>query len=766
MTVSLPMPQSNVKRVEDPRFIVGRGGFLPNRHLEGELHLAAVRSPVPHGRILSIDTAEALAVDGVEGVYVADDLNLGAIPCKVESIPRDFARPPLARDVVRFAGEIVAVVVARSAAAAVDGAELVWADIEPFDAVASIEAALADDAPLVFPDAGTNVLFQSEREPIDDLFADADVVVKSVLKNQRLAPVPLETNGALGAPDGSGVEVWLGSQNVFGHRREIADSMGMEHDDLRARVPDMGGAFGGKYSTYPEQVLATAIAHKLQRPVRWYETRRENLALMYHGRDQVQHVEIGSTSDGTLIGLRVTVYQNVGAYPAYAAETAGGTTRMACGAYRIPRAEVGYSLVATNTTPVDAYRGAGRPEATALIERSMDLLAAELGMDPIELRRRNLIAPEDFPYETPTGPTYDSGDFVPALDRAMEMADYDGLREEQARRRAAGDRRQLGIGVCTYVEVTSWAYDSEWSSIEIDAAGAVTAKVGTSNHGQGHDTAYTQILAEALKVPLDNVTIVQGDTREIASGTGTVASRSLQVAGNALVKSADAIIEQAKTLVADKYEAAADDVVLTQNGMLSVAGVPDTAISWGAVAVLALAAATDADSPAGLYAEESFQQLGPSATSGTHIAVLEVDTETGETKALRHIAVDDCGVILNPMIVHGQVHGGVAQAYGQALLEEVIHDEDANLLTGSLVSYLIPTAGMIPSFELDYVETPAPLNPIGVKGIGEAGAIAGTPAVQNAVVDALSHLGVRHIDMPTTPGRIWHAITDAAQAST
>ena len=376
------------------------------------------------------------------------------------------------------------------------------------------------------------------------------------------------------------------------------------------------------------------------------------------------------------------------------------------------------------------------------------------------------LPPRISPYETPTGPTYDSGDFVPALDRAMEMADYDGLREEQARRRAAGDRRQLGIGVCTYVEVTSWAYDSEWSSIEIDAAGAVTAKVGTSNHGQGHDTAYTQILAEALKVPLDNVTIVQGDTREIASGTGTVASRSLQVAGNALVKSADAIIEQAKTLVADKYEAAADDVVLTQNGMLSVAGVPDTAISWGAVAVLALAAATDADSPAGLYAEESFQQLGPSATSGTHIAVLEVDTETGETKALRHIAVDDCGVILNPMIVHGQVHGGVAQAYGQALLEEVIHDEDANLLTGSLVSYLIPTAGMIPSFELNYVETPAPLNPMGVKGIGEAGAIAGTPAVQNAVVDALSHLGVRHIDMPTTPGRIWHAITDAAQAST
>ena len=760
----LPLRTGAVKRVEDPRFIVGIGDYLPNRRLEGQLHLAAVRSPVPHGRILSVDTAEARTAPDVAAVYLAADFDLVPVPCKVQSIPLDFARPAIAADVVRFAGEIVAVVVARTPQAAEVAADLVWADIEPLPAVADLEAAMREDAPLVFPEHGTNILHSSERDPDRGMFDGVDVVVSASLRNQRVAPVPLETNGALGRPDAGGLEIWLGSQNVFGHRREMADALGIEHDDLRARVPDMGGAFGGKYSTYPEQILSAAIARDLQRPVRWIETRRENLATMYQGRDQLQRVKIGASIQGEIVAMRVSVYQNVGAYPAYAAETAGGTTRMSCGAYLIPRVAVDYTLVATHTTPVDAYRGAGRPEATALIERTMDLLAAELGVDPVDLRRRNFV--EDFPHRTGTGVSYDSGNYAVALDRALEMAGYEELRSEQRRRRSNGTATQLGIGLSTYVEVTSWPYDSEWSSIEIGADGVVWAKVGTSNHGQGHETAYTQLIAELLGVPPSSVRFIQGDTKVIESGTGTVASRSLQIAGSSLLRSANAVIEKARTVVADHYEAAAEDVVLSEDGMLSVAGVPGTSMTWGDVAGLALAKGPDdADTRPGLYAEEVFQQEGGPAAFGTHLSVVEVDTETGETRALRHIAVDDCGRVLNPMLVAGQVHGGIAQGLGQALLEAVVHDEDANLLTGTLVSYLIPTADMVPSFEVDHTETPSPLNPLGAKGIGEAGTIGATPAVQNAVVDALSHLGVRHIDMPATPARIWHAIQEAAKTS-
>ena len=744
---------------------MGQGSYLPNHDSDGQLHLAVVRSPIGHGRILLIDTAEALAAPGVEAVYTANDLELGAIPCKVQMIPRDFARPVMARDEVRFAGEVVAAVVATSAEAAADAADLVWADIEPLPAVADIEAAIQPDAPLVFPDHGSNILHRSDRDPDGELFDDADVVVKAVLRNQRVAPMPIETSGAIGHADGTSVDLWLGSQNVFAHQREIAESLGLEKDDLRARVPDMGGAFGGKYSTYPEHVLVAAAARALGKPVRWIEDRRENLTGMYHGRDQLQEVAIGATNDGNIVGLRVTVYQNLGAYPAYAVDTAGSTMRMSCGAYRIPRADVEFAVVVTHTTPVDAYRGAGRPEATALIERTIDLLAAELSMDPVELRRRNLIEKEEFPFTSANGVYYDSGDYHTALDRALEMAGYTELREEQARRREDGSINQIGIGLSTYVEPTSWGYDSEWSSITVGADGAATVRVGTSNHGQGHDTAYSQLVAGVLHVPFGEVSILQGDTGEIASGTGTVASRSLMLAGSALLGSAESVIEQARAVVAERYEASIDDVMLSDDGQFAVAGVPDTAMSWAEVAALALAAEPADDSPPGLYGEQVFQNPGGPAAFGTHISVVEVDTETGATEVLRHIAVDDCGTILNPMLVQGQVHGGVAQGYGQALIEHVIHDEDANLLTGTLVSYLIPTAEMMPAFELDYTETPTPFNPLGAKGIGEAGAIGCTPAVQNAIVDALSHLGVRHLDMPATPGRIWEAIEAATTAS-
>ena len=767
MTPITPIAGRSVKRVEDARFLVGKGDYLPNRHVEGELHLAVVRSPIAHGRILSIDTAEAIRAPGVAAVYVAADFDLAPIPCKVESISTDYARPVIAGDEVKFAGEIVAVVAASSPEAAADAADLVWADIEPLPAVADIAAAIEPNAPLVFPDLGSNIIYRSERDAKPDLFAGADVVVQASLRNQRVAALPLETNGAFAVPNGSAVDLLLGSQNVFAHRKEIAASLGMEEENLRARVPDMGGAFGGKYSTYPEHVLVVAAARKLGRPVRWIEERRDNLSGMYHGRDQLQKVEIGATNDGEIVGLKVTVYQNAGAYPAYAVDTAGSTMRMSCGAYRIPQADVEFAVVATHTTPVDAYRGAGRPEATALIERSIDLLAGELKMDPVELRRRNLIRSDEFPYRSATDVYYDTGDYAVALDRALEMVDYEGLRAEQKARRDAGNQRQLGIGLSTYVEPTSWGYDSEWSSIEVNPAGEVLAKVGTSNHGQGHDTAYTQLVADALKVPHEAVRILQGDTGVIARGTGTVASRSLQVAGSALIGSAEAVVDSAKSLVADRYEAAIEDVVLSDDGRFSVAGVPGTAMTWNEVATLAVEKAPPGSAaPQRLYAEHVFQNEGGPAAFGTHISVVEIDTETGATEVLRHVAVDDCGRILNPMLVMGQVHGGVAQGYGQALLEHVIHDEDANLLTGTLVSYLIPTAEMLPDFELDHTETPTPFNPLGAKGVGEAGSIGATPAVQNAVIDALSTLGVHHLDMPATPGRIWHAIQDASSGPT
>ena len=751
-----------LRRVEDPRFIRGKGGYLPNRSVPGALHMAAVRSPVPHGRVLSVDRDTARREPGVVGVFVADDLDIGPVTPPVRLVPNECARPSLARDVVRFAGEIVSVVVAETREQAVDAAGLVWVDIDPLPAVSNPFAAMEDDAPLVFPELGTNVIHRSKRISAPDVFDDAEVVVEGVFRNQRLAAVPLETNNALAYPVPGGLELWAGSQDVFGHRRQIAEALHMEQEDLRTRVPDMGGAFGSKLAAYPEQVLVGALARELNLPVRWEETRRENLSGMYQGRDQHQHVEIGATRDGRIVGLRATVYQNAGAYPNWGAWLPKLTVRMACGVYSIPRVDLGFVSVATHTVPTDPYRGAGRPEATAMIERSVDMLAAELDMDPVELRRRNFIDPGEFPVSTPSGALYDSGDYASALDRAVEMAGYDALRAEQAARRQTDGRKQLGIGVSVYVEMTANRRDEEWSSIEVHEDGTVTVKVGTSAHGQGHETAFAQLIAGVLNIPHTSVRLVQGDTGVITSGRGTSGSRSLQIGGSAVLKSGRAVLDKAVSVVADHYEATIDDVVLSDDGRLGIAGVPDTGLTWAEVArLMSRKPGEPGDDETRLLAEGVFEQAESSFPFGAHISVVEVDTETGSTKVLRHIAVDDCGRILNAMLVNGQVHGGVAQGYGQALLEEVVHDQDANLLTGTLVSYLIPTAGMLPSFELGRTETPSPLNPLGAKGIGESGTIGSTAAVQNAVIDAVSHLGVRHIDMPATPSTVWTALKDA-----
>ena len=752
-----------VKRVEDPRFITGGGTHLADIDVPGMVHCVPVRSPVPHGTIGDIDCGAAARAPGVIAVYTAGDVDLAPLSPGSSQVPRACGRPPLATERVRFAGEVVAVVVADRPERAVDAAELVWADIDPLPAVATVESAMAPGAPQLFEALDGNVVHRFTDEADPDLFADADVVVVGRFRNQRLAAVPMETNGALAVPHDDGrLEVWLGSQNVFGHRRALVRSLGIDEAQLRVVVPDMGGGFGAKVFAYPEQVIVAAVARMLRRPVRWLETRRQNLTGMYHGRDQRHDVELGVRRDGRIVALRATVIQNVGAYPTFGTYLPTLTRRMATGVYTIERAEVDTLCVATNTTPIHAYRGAGRPEAAAMIERAVDMAAAELGIDPAEMRRRNLIAPHAFPYETATGMVYDSGDYAAALDQALEIAGYDELRSDQEARRQRGDRRQVGIGLSTYVEVTAPFGGSEWSSVEVHATGRVTVTVGTSSHGQGHATAFAQLVADRLRIPMADVDVVQGDTDVVRRGDGTVGSRSLQLGGSAVARAGEEVVDKARRIVAAHLEAAVEDIVVFDTGGLGVAGHPAGAIEWNEVAKLASDPehVAPGESP-GLAAEHDFTQAASTFPFGAHVCVVEVDVETGATKVLRHIAVDDCGRVLNPLLVRGQVHGGIAQGIGQALLEHVRYDDDANPLSGTLVSYLIPTAGMLPSFELGELETPTPLNPLGAKGIGESGTIGATPAVQNAVVDAVSHLGVRHVDMPATAGAVWEAVAQA-----
>ncbi len=749
-----------VKRVEDPRFITGRGTYLPNRTFDGALWMAVVRSPVAHGRIVDIDTEAAGSMPGVVGVFTASDLDLPPLAPGAPGADPVTARPILASDVVRFVGEPVAVVVAESPVVAADAAGEVWVDVDPLPAVPTVEAALADGAPLLFPELGTNVVLTGGRGSDHDVLADADVVVRGEFVNQRVAPVPMEPNSAAAVPVGDRLEVWVGSQNVFIHQVVLSKTLGLDRDRLRVVVPDMGGGFGAKVQPYPEQILTAALALRLGRPVRWQETRTENLVGMTHGRDQLQVVELGARRDGTVVGIRARLTQNSGAYTHFGAFLAFFTELMASGPYLIEGIDVTWRAVVTNTTPIHAYRGAGRPEATAMLERAMDLLAAELDLDPAEVRRRNFIPPDRFPYTTPTGARYDTGDYAAALDRVLALAGYEELRAEQARRRERGDRVQLGIGLSSYVEITAPAERNEWSSAEVHPDGSVTVTVGTSSHGQGHETAFAQITSELLKVPMEQITVVQGDSDLVARGGGTMGSRSLQLGGAAVAEVSEEVVEKARRIVAHLREAALDDVVLFDDGRIGVAGVPDTALSWGEIAALAADPANLPDGvEPGLTAASTIEQAEATFPFGTHLSVVEVDTVTGDVRLVGHTSVDDCGTILNRVLVDGQIHGGVAQGVGQALYEQVRFDEDANPLTANLTTYLVPTATTLPSFRVDHTVTPSDENPLGVKGVGEAGTIGATPAVQNAVIDAVAHLGIRHLDMPITPARIWEALT-------
>ena len=750
---------TSVVRVEDPDLLTGRTTFIENMKIDGLLTLAFVRSPLAHATISTIDSSVAAQLPGVVGVYSAADLGLPAFHLFGAPLNEACARPPLAQGKVRFVGEPVAVVVADSKARAVDAAEAVVVEYEPLRAVIDPEAALAAGAPLQFEELGTN-LAAGQRDNHRDALTDADIVIRGRFVNQRIAVVPMEGNAiaVLPGPDGLGhdLTVYVSTQMPHLFAQLLSGLLAIERSSVRVIAPHVGGGFGGKAGVGAEHLVAAALARRLARPIRWVETRSENLVALPHGRAQVQYIEMGFRRDGVITGMHARIIGDAGAYAGFGGGLSMGPTRaMAQGVYRIPKITYDVAVALTNTTPIGAFRGAGRPEATAYLERLIDLAADELDIEPVELRRRNLIGPDEFPYRTRMGTTYDSGDYGRALDEVLDRAGYADLRAEQERRRRSGDGRLLGIGVSTYVEITAGGAGEEYASVEVHDDGRATVAVGTSGHGQGHATSFAMIVADRLGIPIEHVDFVQSDTALVPRGFGTGGSRSLQLGGSAVHHAAVAVLERARTVAARLLEADAADIVVTDDGRLGVAGVPARALSWAEVASASVAGGDP------LRVALDTTQAGATFPFGAHVAVVEVDDDTGAVRLIRHVAVDDCGRILNPMIVTGQQHGGIAQGAGQALWEQFVYDGDGNPLTSTLAEYAMPSAAEFPSFEASNIETPTPLNVLGAKGIGESGTIGSMPAVQNAVVDAVSHLGVRHIDMPCTPERVWRAIRDA-----
>ncbi len=776
---------NRVRRVEDPDLLTGAANYVGDLPIDGCLTAAFSRSPYAHALVRSIDVTGAIGAPGVVGVLTVADLDIEPLGGFAE-LNRACRRPALADDRVRFVGEAVAVVLAESEAAAADAAELVVVDYEPLDAVVDPEAALAEGAPLQFDALGTNLVAGMADPAAPDPLAGAAHVVRAQLENQRVAVVPMEGDAIAAVPgdDGRGhvLTVYVATQMPHGFAGAVARAFGLDPATVRVVAPYVGGAFGGKVGLGPEHAAVITAALQLGRPVRWVQDRSENLVGMPHGRGQVQWVELGFDDDLRITGLRCRVLGDAGAYAGFGGALSMGPTRMmVTGVYDVPAVRYDVAVVVTNTTPMGAFRGAGRPEAAELLERMMDLSAAELGVDPVELRRRNLLAAFHEPVTTAIGTTYDTGDYRRALDEAVRLAGYGELRAEQARRRDAGDRLLLGIGVSTYVEVTAGGGAKELGAVQVDRDGSATIRVGTSAHGQGHATSFSMIVADTLGIPLERIRFVQSDTAQVPRGGGTGGSRSLQLGGSAVLQAAERVLEQGRALAAAELEAAVDDIVLHDGGRLGVAGVPSRALSWAELADRATRAgaaagaapagvagtgdgAAPTDGFPGLSAELDFDQGAATFPFGAHVSVVEVDTETGAVRPVRHVAVDDCGRVLNPMLVAGQQHGGIAQGMAQALWEEVRFDEAGNPLTGTLADYAMPSAAELPSFEASTTETPTFRNPLGAKGIGESGTIGAMPAVHNAVVDAVAHLGVRHIPMPCTPERIWRAIGAARAA--
>ncbi|MBM7771563.1 carbon-monoxide dehydrogenase large subunit [Actinokineospora baliensis] len=769
-------------RKEDARLITGRTRWTDNLSVPGLLHLAFLRSPVAHAKITSIDVEEARHRPGVIAVFTGRDLAeaQGSLPCAwpITADQKAPTAPSLAVDQVNFAGEAVAVVVARGNAEAHDALEAIEVEYEDLPVVLDMTAAVADGADLVHADLGTNKsahwVFDSAEAgtggDVEQAIADAEVLIERTYRQQRLIPAFMEPRSVLVDPTGEQTTVWSATQIPHILRLMLALTTGTPEHKLRVIAPDVGGGFGGKLQVTPEEVVSLVVATRLGKPVKWTETRSESLLSAHHGRDQVQKLTLAARRDGTVTGLKVDLLADMGAYLRLVTPGVPILGAFMFNAiYKFPAYRFACTNVFTNKTPTDAYRGAGRPEATFAIERLMDELAAELGRDPIELREQNWIKHDEFPFTTVCGLEYDTGNYEAATAKAKEMFGYDALRAEQRERRERGDVVQLGIGTSTFTEMCglapsrvlgSLSYGAggwEHAAIRVLPSGKVEVVTGSSAHGQGHETAWSQIVADQLGVPFEDVEVLHGDTQSSPKGLDTYGSRSLTVGAMAVLKAGEKVIRKARRIAAHTMECAEDDLEFS-GGKFTVKGTErSTGLTDVALAVFAAHDLPDGVEPS-LDSEATFDPDNFSFPHGTHLCAVEVDTETGFVKIRKYVCVDDVGVVVNPIIVEGQVHGGLAQGLAQALYEEAVHDESGTLTTGTLADYLVPSAVDLPHFDTDRTETPSTTNQLGVKGVGEAGTIASTPAVVNAVVDAVRHYGVNDIQMPCTPMRVWTAI--------
>ncbi len=766
---------SPIKRREDPRLITGQATYVDDIKLHGMLHMSVLRSPYGHARINSINTDAARNHPGVVAVYLAEDLK-GAVGNIAIAVPLGHiaegmgARGPLAEGKVRFYGDPVAVVIADDRYTARDARDLIEIDYEPLPAAIDVEKAMQPGAPILYEEFGTNVAFgmHPPTDEIDKVFAqteaDGGVVVKARLMNQRLAPASMETRGVVAeyTKSNKSLTIWSSSQIPHLLRNILAATVGLPQHQVRVIVPEVGGGFGSKLNIYPEELVAAYASMKTGHPVKWIEDRSENLAVTIHGRDQVDYIEVAATKEGKVTGLKVHGISDLGSYCQIFTDVimiAFGFP-VSCGAYDIKNIHLSADIVFTNKAPTDAYRGAGRPEATYAVERAMDLVANKLGMDPAEIRRLNFIQPDQFPYKSAAGAVYDTGNYEGALDKALEMAGYKSLRAEQAQKKAAG--KLMGIGISSYIEICGFGpkgsapvglYES--ARVRVEQSGTVMVYTGSSPHGQGEETTFAQIVAEEFGIPVEDVMILHGDTNSTPEGRGTYGSRTTAVGGSAVFNAVQRLKEKMKLIASHMLEASVSDVEL-EDGKFSVAGSPQKSVAFADVAAAANLSNTLAPGiEPGLETTVFFEPDACVFPFGTHICVVEVDKETGEVEITRFIAVDDCGRQLNPMLVQGQVHGGIAQGVGQALIEGVEYGEDGQLLTSTFMDYAMPMASELPHFELGHTITLTTVNPLGVKGVGEAGTIGSTPAVAAAVADAL---GVPHIDMPFKSEKLWKII--------
>jgi carbon-monoxide dehydrogenase large subunit len=760
-----------MKRKEDPRLICGTSTYVDDVVLPGMLHMAITRSIHGHARLKHIDTSKAQRLPGVVAVVLGEEVakHCGPSPCGA-SIPnmKNALRQLLAIDKVRFVGEPIAAVVATDKYIARDAADLIEIDYEPLAAVVNPEKAMDPSSAKLYDEFSDNIAytFGFESGNTQEAFDKADVVVKERFINQRLAPIPMEPRGVVAtfqAPDNELV-VWASTQTPHILRTRLAVMLNIPENRIRVIAPEVGGGFGCKIDVYAEDGLSSYLSKKTGRPVKWIESRRENLAATIHGRDQIDDVEMALKNDGTILGMRVKAIADLGAfYSLFTPMIPTLTGLLAPGCYKVPALKFDQVGVLTNKMATDAYRGAGRPEATYLIERIIDVAAQKLNIDPAEIRRKNFPQPSEFPYQTSGGVVYDSANYQAALDRALEMADYKGLRQKQAELRKQG--KYMGIGLSSYVEICAMGPSAalpgggwESGSVRIERTGTVTVMTGASPHGQGQETSFAQIVADELGITPDDVITLHGDTARVASGVGTFGSRGTAVGGTAMYLATQDLKEKMKKIAAHLMKTTADNIELV-GGKVTVKGDAAQSLSFKDVVTEAYnAVKLPPGMEPGLEATRFFEPTNFTFPFGTHVCVVELDGETGEPKITKYVAVDDCGNVINPLLAEGQVHGGLVQGIGQALHEEVVYDENGQLLTGSFMDYAVPRAHDFPEFELDRTVTPSPVNPLGVKGVGEAGTIGSTPAVVNAIVDALAPFGISNIDMPVRSEKIWKVL--------